>query len=354
LQKLLDMEFTARKIADILKGTVIGDDNVMVSRISKIEEGEKGSITFFANPKYTNYLYSTRASIVLVDNNFVSEYPLQPTLIKVENPYVALAILMEFYNNVKDNQGISELCFVAKNAKTADNVFIGAFTYISENVVIEKNVKIYPQVFVADNVEIKENTIIYPGVKIYSDTKIGKNCIIHAGTVIGSDGFGFAPDSNNNYVKIPQIGNVVIEDDVEIGANVTIDRATIGSTIIRRGVKLDNLIQVAHNVEIGENTVIAAQSGISGSTKLGKNMMVGGQVGFAGHLKVADGVKIGAQSGINSNVNQENEVLFGSPAFKLSEYKRSAAIFKNLPELRKQVLDLENQVRELKKIIENK
>jgi len=346
------MEFSAKNIANFLNGKLEGDANVIVNSISKIEDGKKGSLTFLANPKYTNYIYTTNASIVLVDNNFKAEKKIKSTLIKVENPYVALASLLELYDKQKKEiVGIDKLAFISETAKIGDNVYIGAFAYISNSVKIGSNVKISPQVFLGENVEIDDNCVLNPGVKIYQDTKIGKNCIIHAGTVIGSDGFGFAPKKNNDYQKIPQIGNVIIEDDVEIGANVTIDRATIGSTIIRKGVKLDNLIQVGHNVEIGENTVISAHTAIAGSTKLGKDIMVGGQVGFAGHLSVADGVKIGGQSGIHSNVKKENDVICGSPAISINEYRKSSAIFRSLPEMRKKIAELENQLNELKKLI---
>jgi len=348
------MEFSAKTIADFVNGKIIGDANVVVNSISKIESGEKDSLTFLANPKYTNFIYSTNASIVLVENKFELEKPINATLIKVENPYLAIASLLELYNKSQPELiGIDKLAFVDSSAIIGKNAYIGAFTYVSKSCKIGNNVKIYPQVFIGDNVEIDDNCIINPGVKIYHKTKIGKNCIIHAGTVIGSDGFGFAPKNDKNYLKIPQIGNVVIEDDVEIGANVTIDRSTMGSTIIRHGVKLDNLIQVGHNVEIGENTVISAHTAIAGSTKLGKDIMVGGQVGFAGHLSVANGVKIGGQSGISSNIKKENDIICGSPAFSINDYKKATAIFKDLPSLRNKIIELENQIKELKLLINN-
>jgi UDP-3-O-[3-hydroxymyristoyl] glucosamine N-acyltransferase len=346
------MEFSAKAIAELINGKIEGDDNVIVTNVSKIEEGLPGTLSFLANPKYTCFIYTTKSSIVIVDNDFIPDKEISPTLIRVSEPYKAFASLLEFYaNNKIEKKGIDSLAFIGKNALIGIDAYVGAFSYISSNSVVGDNVKIYPQVYVGENVKIGKNTILYPGVKIYYDCVIGENCIIHAGTVIGSDGFGFAPNINNDYKKIPQVGNVVIENNVEIGANTTIDRATMGSTFIRNGVKLDNLIQVAHNVEIGENTVIAAQTGISGSTTLGKDMMIGGQVGFAGHLKVADEVKIGAQSGINSNINKKGEIIFGSPAFEIKKYQKSAAIFKNLPDLRLKIFELEREIQKIKKQI---
>lgn len=343
------MEFSAKAIAEFINGKIEGDENVIVTNVSKIEEGLPGTLSFLANPKYTNFIYSTKASIVIVDNNFVPEKKINSTLIRVEEPYAAFASLLELYSKFKNNKiGIDSLAFVDSSCDYGEDIYIGAFTYISKNVKIGDNVKIYPQVYIDDNVSIGDNTIIFPGVKIYYDSKIGRNCIIHAGTIIGSDGFGFAPN-NENYKKIPQVGNVIIEDNVEIGANTTVDRATMGSTRIGKGVKLDNLIQVAHNAEIGENSVIAAQTGISGSTILGKDMMVGGQVGFAGHIKIADEVKIGAQSGINSSIKTKGQIVLGSPAFDIKKFQKSAAIFKNLPDLRLKIIELEKQIEEIKK-----
>jgi len=338
------MKFTAKRIADLLGGEVEGDGKTKVDNLSKIEDGKEGTLSFLANEKYEPYIYTSAASIIIVQKDFKPKKSISATLIRVEDPYSSFAQLLEIYNNLKsDRKGKSRNSSVSKKAKIGKNVYIGDFVVIEEGVVIGDNVKIYPQSFVGLNSTIEENSTIYMGVKIYADTKIGKNCVIHAGTVIGADGFGFAPQSSNEYKKVPQIGNVVIEDNVEIGANTTIDRATLGHTIIRKGVKLDNLIQVAHNVEIGENTVIAAQTGISGSTKLGKNIMCGGQVGMAGHITISDGVKIGAQTGISGNIN-ENETVIGSPAINISTFRRSSVYFKRLPELVKQISDLEKEI----------
>jgi UDP-3-O-[3-hydroxymyristoyl] glucosamine N-acyltransferase len=341
------MEFSASQIAAVIGGTIEGDPAVKISRLAKIEEGEPGSLSFLANPKYTPFIYNTRASIVIVNSDFVAEQPVQPTLIRVTDAYSAFASLLEMYNKIKnEKKGVSSLSFVSSSAKLGKDVYIGEFACIGENVVLGDNVKIFPHVFLGDNVKIGDNTILYAGVIVYSDNIIGNNCTIHGGVVIGADGFGFAPQQDKNYKKIAQIGNVVIEDDVEIGSNTTIDRATLGSTIIRRGVKLDNLIQVAHNVEIGENTVIAAQVGISGSTKIGKNCMIAGQVGFAGHLVIGDDVKVGAQSGVPGDIPDGATVL-GAPAQDISLQKRSLIYFKNLPSLVSRIADLEKKVKKL-------
>lgn len=335
------MKFTAQQIADILQGEVLGNANAEVYKLSKIEEGTKGSLTFLSNPKYTNYIYSTQATIVIVNRNFELENQVQSTLIKVEDAYQAFSTVLEFYNQIKlSKSGIESPSFVSETATYGNNIYIGAFSYIGNNVVIGNNVKIYPNTFIGDNVKIGDNVILFSGVKIYSETIIGNNCNIHSGAIIGSDGFGFAPDKDGNYSKIPQIGNVIIEDDVEIGSCSTIDRATLGSTIIRKGVKLDNQIQVAHNVEIGENTVIAAQTGIAGSTKIGKNCVIGGQVGISGHLTIGDRVKIQAQSGIGRNIKND-EVLQGSPAFGYGDYNKSYVHFKNLPKIIKEIDSLQ-------------
>lgn len=338
------MTFTAKQIAELLKGTIAGDANVTVNRLSKIEEGEPGSLSFLANPKYTNYIYNTQASIVIVDEGFVPEKAINATLIKVKNAYMAFAELLEFYNKVKlDKKGVSEKAYIAESAILGKDIYIGPFAFIGENVSIGDNAKIYPQVYVGDNAKIGNNTTLFAGVKIYSDILIGNDCTLHAGVVIGADGFGFAPQEDNNYKKIAQIGNVIIEDNVEIGANTTVDRATLGSTIIRRGVKLDNLIQVAHNVEIGENTVIAAQTGISGSVKIGKNCMIAGQVGFNGHINIGNNVKIAAQSGIPNNV-KDDSILFGSPAFDASKYKKAYVHFRNLQKIVDRIDELEKRI----------
>ncbi len=343
------MEFTAKIIADFLRGEIVGNPDVKVNNVAKIEEAQPGTLAFLSNPKYNNYLYTTQASIVLINNDFKIEKEVKPTLIKVPNAYEAFASLLQLTQQGKVlKTGIEEKSMVSATAKLGENVYIGSFAYIGENVMIEKNARIYPNTFVGDNVTIGEGTTLFAGVKIYEDCVIGNNCTIHAGAVIGADGFGFAPQSDNNYKKIPQIGNVILEDFVEIGANATIDRATMGSTIIRKGVKLDNLTHIAHNVEVGENTVMAAQSGIAGSTKIGKNCMFGGQVGFAPHLTIADGVKAAAQSGIAQSITEENLIVMGAPAYKISDYQKSYVGFRKLPEILKQISILEKEIKELK------
>lgn len=342
------MEFTAKDIASLLAGTIDGNPDVKVNRLARIEDGEPGALSFLANPKYNPYIYSTRSSIVLVQSEFEVEQSITCTLIRVNDPYSAFANLLEIYDKMrKDKTGTSSLASIAKSAKIGSNAYIGDFVVISDNVVIGDNVKIFPHTYVGENVRIGSDTTLNPGVIVYYDCTIGNECTIHGGSVIGADGFGFAPQSDNNYKKVAQIGNVIIEDNVEIGANTTIDRATLGSTIIRRGVKLDNLIQVGHNVEIGENTVIAAQSGIAGSTKVGKNCMLGGQVGLAGHIVIADDVKIGAQAGLASNVNKSGSVLLGAPAIDISRFRRIIAIFNNLDKLYYRIADLEKTIQHL-------
>ncbi len=343
------MEFSAKIIADYLHGTIEGDENVVVNNVSKIEDGKPGTLTFLSNLKYTPYLYTTQASIVLVNKDFKPEKPVSATLIRVDNAYECLASLLQLYSNSKVvPSGIEQPSFIDQTVKLPENIYIGAFVYIGKNVKIGDNFKAFPQVYIGQNVKIGENVTLYPGVKIYADTVIGNNVTIHAGSVIGGDGFGFAPQNDGNYKKIPQIGNVVIENNVEIGANTTIDRATMGSTIIHEGVKLDNLIQVGHNCEIGEHTVMAAQGGVAGSTKIGKGCMIGGQVGFAGHLSVADGTKVGAQAGIDSSLNDPTMYL-GTPAMPLKSFYKSHIIFRRLPEMDKNVFELKRQVEELKK-----
>lgn len=327
------MKFTAAQIAGILNGTVEGDEEIAVSKLAKIEEGTKGSLTFLGNLKYTHYIYSTKASITIVNNDFVPEQALKTTLIRVENAYNAFSQLLEYYNQVKMNRtGIEKPVFVAESAKYGENLYLGAFSYLGENVKIGDNVKIYPNVYIGDNVSIGDNTVLYTGAKLYSETIVGKSCVINSGVVIGADGFGFTPNEKGEYNKVPQTGNVVIEDNVDIGPGTTIDRATLGSTLIKKGVKLDNQIQIAHNVTIGENTVIAAQTGVAGSTKIGKNCMIGGQVGIAGHIIIGDNVRIQAQSGISRNV-KDNETLQGSPALNYSDFNKSYVYFKNLPKI---------------------
>lgn len=341
------MQLSAKEIAQLLEGNVEGDPNVSVHRPSKIEEGGAGSITFLANPKYEDYAYETTASILLVSKEFVPKHPIQATLIRVENVYTALTFLLEkFGNQANIETGISEYASIHASAEVGADTSIGIFTIVEANAKIGVGCQIAGQVFIGKNVEIGNNVTIHPGAKILYDTKIGDHSIIHANVVLGGDGFGFAPQENGTYKKVPQTGNVVIEQDVEIGAGTTIDRATLGSTIIRAGAKLDNLIQVAHNVEIGENTVIAAQTGIAGSTKIGKNCRIGGQVGFAGHIVIADGTQIQAQSGIASTIKETGTALFGSPAISYNEYVRSYAVFKKLPELYKRLHELEKQLKE--------
>ena len=346
------MIFTARQIAGILNGTVDGNPDAQVSTVSKIEEGAPGSLSFLANPKYTDYIYSTKASAVIVGKDFKPQQQLSTTLIRVDDAYQSFAKLLEYYNKLnKDKKGREEQSYVSPSAKIGNNTYIGAFVYVGENAVIGDNTKLYPGTYIGDDVKVGTNTTLFQGVKIYHGCVIGNDCTLHAGVVIGGDGFGFAPNAESNYSKVPQIGNVVIEDRVEIGANTTIDRATLGSTIIRKGVKLDNLIQIAHNVEIGENTVIAAQTGVAGSTKIGKNCMIGGQVGIIGHITIGDKVMIAAQSGIGSNL-KDGEIVQGSPAFGVGEYKRSYVVFRKLPELNAKIAELEKKLKELKQATE--
>lgn len=340
------MEFSAKQIAGFLKGKIVGDESVTVDRFAKIEEGKPSSLSFLANPKYTPYIYSTQSSIVLVNESFEPEKEVKATLIKVEDAYASFARLLELYSQYqKQKEGIHETAIVPETARLGENVYLGEYVILGEEVKIGNNVKIYPNTYIADRTVIGDNTIVYSGVNIYADTHIGADCIIHSGTVIGSDGFGFAPRADGSFDKIAQIGNVIIEDRVEIGSNCSIDRATIGSTIIRRGAKLDNLLQIAHNVEIGENTVIAAQTGISGSTKVGKNCMIGGQVGIVGHIHIADGVKIQAQSGVGRSIKKPGVAIQGSPAFDYSQFNRSFVIFKNLEKMEKRLRELEAKLK---------
>ncbi len=343
------MNFTAQDIADFLKGEVEGDASVTVNNISEIEKGKPGTLSFLSNPKYEKYIYTTQASIVLVNKDFQASSEIKASLIRVKDAYEALAQLLEMYEQGKPQKlGIENPCFISKSATIGEKTYIGAFAYIGSNVKIGKGVKIYPHSYVGDHVEIGDYSILHSGVKVYEACKIGQNCLIHAGAVIGSDGFGFAPSSDSDYTKIPQVGNVVLEDDVEIGANTCIDRATMGSTTVRKGVKLDNLIQVAHNVEIDKHTVIASQTGIAGSSKIGKNCMLGGQVGIAGHLAIADEVKIAAQSGIGKHVKKKGAILQGSPAFEFGPYQKSYVLFKNLPKMREQLMNIEKHLTENK------
>jgi UDP-3-O-[3-hydroxymyristoyl] glucosamine N-acyltransferase len=342
------MKFTANQIAEILEGTVVGDATIEVDKLSKIEEGQKGSLTFLSNPKYTHFIYSTKASIAIVNNEFVPEKEIKTTLIKVEDAYKSFSKLLAYYNEIRLNKfGIEQPSFISESAKLGDDIYVAAFSYISDNVKIGNNVKIYPNTFIGDNVQIGDNTVIMAGAKVHSDCIIGENCVLHAGVVLGADGFGFAPNEAGDFSKVPQIGNVVIEDNVDIGAYTTIDRATLGSTIIRKGVKLDNQIQIAHNVEVGENTVIAAQTGIAGSTKIGSNCMLGGQVGIVGHITIGDNVRVQAQSGIARNV-KDNEVIQGTPAIGYADYNKSYVYFKKLPELATTINRLEKELKKIK------
>jgi UDP-3-O-[3-hydroxymyristoyl] glucosamine N-acyltransferase len=338
------MEFTAKQIATFLSGDIEGNPDVLVSNLSKIEEGTPGTLTFLANPKYTPFLYTTCASVVLVNADFVPEQPVAATLIRVADAYGSLAKLLTLVSQAKTaKKGIHPRACIADSAKLGQDLYVGALAYIGVNTTIGDGTQIHPQAYIGDGVRIGAHCIVYAGVKICDDCVIGDHCILQPGAVIGADGFGFAPQNAGNYEKIPQIGNVVLEDYVEIGANTTIDRATMGSTVVHRGVKLDNLIQVAHNVEVGSHTVIAAQTGIAGSTKIGANCMIGGQVGFAGHLHVADGAQIGAQSGITNSVLDVSNPLFGTPAMNHKKFARSFAVFKQLPELSAEVSRLRKE-----------
>jgi len=335
------MKFTANQIAGILEGEVEGNETIEVSKLAKIEEGTQGSLTFLANPKYKPFIYTTDASITIVDKDLVIDSPIKTTLIRVEDAYKAFSQLLEYYNQVKMNKtGIEQPVYIAESASYGDNIYLGAFSYLGDNVKIGENAKIYPNVYIGDNVTIDDNVIVFAGAKIYSETVIGKDCVIHSGAIIGADGFGFAANDNGEFQKVPQTGNVIIEDNVDVGAGTTIDRATLGSTVIRSGVKLDNQIQIAHNVEIGKNTAIAAQTGIAGSTKIGENCLIGGQVGIVGHLTIGNNVRIQAQSGIGRNV-KDNEVLQGSPALNYGDYNKSYVHFKNLPKIITRLNNLE-------------
>jgi len=342
------MTFPASQIGLIINGKIEGDPNVSVNSFGKIEDAGENQLTFFANPKYEEFLYSTRASVIILNEAYELKQPVKATLIRVPDPYAAFATLLGKYQEIIQQQltGIQDPVYLAKTASYGNNVFIGAFAYLGENVKVGNNTKIYPNVFVGDNVSIGDNSIIHPGVKIYHDCVLGSHVIVHAGTIIGSDGFGFAPMADGSFKKIPQIGNVKIEDHVEIGAKTTIDRATIGSTIIKAGAKLDNLIQVGHNTEIGNSTVIAAQAGISGSTKIGNGVMIGGQAGIVGHIQLGDGAKVNAQSGVSKSI-EAGKAVTGSPAFDYTSALRSQAITRKLPDLEKRVKELETLVKQL-------
>jgi UDP-3-O-[3-hydroxymyristoyl] glucosamine N-acyltransferase len=342
------MNFTASVIAEFLKGSVDGNPEATVNDVSKIEEGKAGTLSFLANPKYEKYIYDTASTIVIVNEDFSPQKSIPATLIRVPNAYESFAALLRLYEQSKPKKtGINKLASISESAKLGKDTYVGEFTVVSGNVTLGKGVQLYPQVYVGEGVQIGEGSILHPGVKVYEGCVIGAHCVIHAGAIIGGDGFGFAANQENNYEKVPQLGKVILEDFVEIGANTTVDRSTMGATILRKGVKLDNLIMIGHNVEVGENTVIAAQSGISGSSKVGKNCMFGGQVGLIGHITIANGVKIAAQSGITKDIKEEGIVIQGSPAFEFGPYQRSYAVFRNLPKLLNQVNELEKRTENL-------
>ncbi len=345
------MQFTAHEISLLLNGTVEGNPQASINNLAKIEEASAGSLSFLANPKYEQHLYSTGASIVIVNNDLVLTEPVKTTLIRVENAYSAFSVLLEKYNTIKLNKsGVEQPSFVHPSAQVGENCYIGAFAYIGPGVKTGNNCKIYPHAYLADNVTLGNDVTLFPGVIIYFDCVIGSNVIIHSGAVIGSDGFGFAPNPDGTYNKISQIGNVIIENDVEIGSNTTIDRATMGSTIIRKGVKLDNLVQVAHNVEIGSNTVIASQTGISGSTKIGENVVFGGQTGVAGHISVAKGTQVGGKTGITRTIEEEDRKWAGNPVMPYQDYMRSRILITRLPQLEKRIIELEKMIAELRNV----
>lgn len=343
------MMFTAAQIAMLINAKIEGDAEASVGSFSKIEEAKAGQLAFLANPKYEEYLYSTGASIIIINESLELKEKVKGTLLRVPDAYTAFASLLAKYQEMMAQQltGIQQPSYIAPTAKIGENVFIGAFAYVGDNAVIGNGAKIYPNAYIGNNVSIGDNTVIHPSVTIYHQCRVGKRVTIHAGSVIGGDGFGFAPQPDGSFAKVPQIGNVEIEDNVEIGANATIDRATIGSTIIRAGAKLDNLIQVAHNVEVGNNTVIAAQAGVSGSTKIGKNVMIGGQAGIVGHIAIADGAKINAQSGVSKSIKQPNSAVTGSPAHDYTSTLRSQAITRKLPEMEKRIKEMEALIRQL-------
>ncbi len=342
------MEYTANQIAELFNGEVEGNKNEIVNGLSSLEKAKTGTLSFLSNTLYTPLIYETNASVIILNKNLMLDKPVKSTctLIRVEDAYGSFAKLLDiYYKSTQKKIGIEQPCYISKSAIYGEDCYIGAFAYLGENVKIGNNVKIYPHCFIGDNVSIGDNTTLYSGVKVYYNCIIGMDCTIHASTVIGSDGFGFAPNSENNYKKVPQIGNVVIEDFVEIGSNTSIDRATLGSTIIGKGVKMDNLIQIAHNVEIGENTILAGGVFVAGSSKIGKNVMIGGQAGVIGHIKIADGVKIAGQSGVGKNVEKEGETLQGSPAFPIGDYQRSYVLFRGLQKLNNRISNLEAEIK---------
>ncbi|MEM1220439.1 MAG: UDP-3-O-(3-hydroxymyristoyl)glucosamine N-acyltransferase [Bacteroidota bacterium] len=343
------MQITAQQVAQLIGGTVEGDESIVIHGPAKIEEGKPGTLTFLANPKYESYLYTTQASVVLVASDFVPQQNVQPTLIRVTDVYGAITKLLEQFGQQQEehNRTVSPLAFVHEDVRLETGVGVGAFSVVEKGVSVGAGTRIDAQVYVGAGVEIGANVTIYPGVKIYRGCKIADHCIIHSNAVIGSDGFGFAPQEDGTYKKVPQLGNVILEESVEIGANAVVDRATMGSTVIRKGAKIDNLVQIAHNVDVGSNTVIAAQAGIAGSTKIGQNVQIGGQAGFVGHIKVADGVRVQAQSGVARNVKKEGTALYGSPALGYNEYLKAYSVFKNLPAIYRQLNELQKRVQEL-------
>lgn len=343
------MEFSTFDIAKLLDGEVEGDGNIKLNNISKIDQGIKGTLSFLSNPAYTKYIYDTQASVVIVNKDFKADKKISCTLIRVDDAYAALAKLLNYYNQGKPGkEGIEQPSFVSSSSALGEKIYIGAFAYIGDNSTLGNRVKIYPNVYIGENVKIGDDTILYSGVKIYADCRIGASCIVHAGAVIGADGFGFAPNLDGTYTKIAQVGNVIIEDHVEVGANTTIDAATIGSTIIRSGVKLDNLVHIGHNNEIGENCVMAAQVGIAGSTKIERNCIIGGQVGISGHITIGEGSKLGPQSGIMSTV-KPGSVLLGTPSNDFKATMKSYSIIRNLPQLRNDLIELKKRVDEIEK-----
>ncbi|MFO7622322.1 MAG: UDP-3-O-(3-hydroxymyristoyl)glucosamine N-acyltransferase [Bacteroidales bacterium] len=343
------MEFSASQIAGFLKGEIEGDPDVRVNNVAKIEEGHEGALSFLANPRYEHYIYTTKSSVVLVNKSFSPAGPISATLIRVDNAYEAFALLLNIVAQSRPvKKGIHPSAVIEPSAVIGSDVYIGPFAYIGEGCYVGDGCSVHPHVFMGDNARLGRNCTLHPGVRIYHDCQIGENCTVHAGAVIGSDGFGFAPQSDSEFMKIPQLGNVILEDNVEIGANAAIDRATMGSTIIRKGVKLDNLVQIGHNVEVGENTVMAGQSGVAGSTKVGRNCMFAGQVGIAGHLKIADGTKIGAQAGVAGDIRSENSVYLGTPAMEHKQFLRSSVVFRVLPDMKQKIETLEKEIAALK------
>ncbi|MTI30639.1 UDP-3-O-(3-hydroxymyristoyl)glucosamine N-acyltransferase [Xanthovirga aplysinae] len=338
------MEFKVLQIAQLIDGEVEGDQEAVIKNVGKIEDAQEGDISFLANPKYENYIYNTNATAVIVRKDFIPTKSISTILIKVDDPYTGFSSLLEQYEKmmVSHKSGVESPSFLGENSSHGEGIYRGAFSYIGKNVEIGKDVKIYPNVYIGDNTVIGDHTILYAGVKVYANSKIGSHCVLQAGAVIGSDGFGFAPQPDGSYKRIPQLGNVILDDFVDVGANTTVDCATMGSTVIHKGAKIDNLVQVAHNVEIGKNTVIASQTGISGSTKIGNECVIGGQVGIVGHIEIGNGVQIGAQSGVGRSM-KDNAKIIGSPAMDKTKYGRIIAVFRNLPELRSRVYQLEKK-----------